>query len=386
MRKKLLLLATTLATTSFAGPAPVQEGLRYGSGYNPLAAVAKLADAQLTQQIVGLAPMQKVVSINRLGKPATLWKTGDTALAGDVTHPERVALMAVLQRAGVPGSETDLLIAQPDGTRVPVTVMCDLAGAMTIQSGAPVKDLLTGAPSAADLAAKYKLDAFTGDGAEWKPAELAAVEKALSMLTPEEVALLQGLGFRRKTNDASGRSAYYRRADDGMTIDVFDKTFSLDGEYFVGSLDSPLPASVGTLLHEMAHAMSDFHGRQKALVANKAVNEARAQQDKTKADPTPENKAAMKEKNEAARALRGAQNALDKVMLQKGRAAERAYAAVVDPKTSVTVYGRTSLDENLAEGFFLSKLDPAALDRVTPKANEFFKAGSFAAEAQKPID
>jgi hypothetical protein len=373
-----------LVTLSLLSAAGVQEGVRYGSGNNPLGPVAKLADAQLVQQITGLAPMQKVTKIERAGK--TLWKDGDKTVAAEATREERVAVMAVLQRQGVPGSETDLLVARADGQSVPITVIVDLAGTMTLQSGAPVKELLAAGPTAEEIAAKYKLDPFTADGTAWKPQELAAVDKALSLLTPDEVALLGGLGFRRKTNDASGRSAFYRRADDGMTIDVFDKTFAFDAEYFVGSVDAPMLQSVGVLLHEMAHAMSDYQGRQKALVANKAVNEARELMAKVKADPTPENKAAYKEKGEAARALRLAQNAGDQKMLKSGRAAERSYAAVTDPKTSVSVYGRTSIDENLAESFFLSKLDVPALDRVAPQAMAWFKAGTLAKEAQKPLE
>lgn len=363
-----------------------QEGVRYGSGNNPLGAVLKMSDAQLAQQIAGLAPMQKLTKISRVGTNAVLWKEGDKAPAADATHEEKLAMLAVLQRAGSAGSETDLLLPGADGLKVPITVIVDLAGAMTLQSGAPIKELLAPGPTAEDIATKYKLDPFTADGTTWKPLELAAVDKALSLLTPDEVALLGGLGFRRKTNDASGRSAFYRRADDGMTIDVFDKTFAFDGEYFVGSVDAPVLQSIGTMLHEMAHAMSDYQGRQKALVANKAVNEARALQEKAKADPTPENKAAMKEKSELARGLRSAQNALDKKMLASGRAAERAFAATVDPKTSVTVYGRSTIDENLAESFFLSKLDSAALERVAPQALPWFKAGTLAKEAQKPLE
>ncbi|MBL8917062.1 MAG: hypothetical protein JNM17_40530 [Archangium sp.] len=372
-----------LAVLSAAG---VQEGIRYGSGNNPLDAVVKLADAQLVQQIVGLAPMQKVTKIDRLGKAATLWKEGDKAVSGDASREERIAILSVLQRQGALGSETDLLIAKADGQKVPITVLVELGGAMTLASGAPVKELISAGPTAEEIATKYKLDAFTADGTTWTPIELAAVDKALSMLTPDEVALLGGLGFRRKANDVGGRSAFYRRADDGMTIDIFDKTFKFDGEYFVGSIDAPVLFSVGIMLHEMAHAMSDFQGRQKAIVANKAVAEARAAQDAMKASPSPETKAAAKEKTEAARALRGAINALDKVMLAKGRAAEKSYAAVVDAKTSVSVYGRTSIDENLAESFLLSKLDKPALERIAPQALPWFAAGTLAKEAQKPLE
>lgn len=381
---RVVLVVSLCSVAAFAaGPAPAQDGIRYGSGYNPLTQLVKLSDAQLTQQIVGLAPMQKFTSITRDGK--ALWKTGDTALA-EATHSERLAIMAVLQRAGAPGSETDLLITQPDGARVPITVSCDLAGVMTLTSGAPVKDLLTAGPKAEEIAAKYKLDAFIADGTEWKPNELAAVEKALSLLTPDELTLLGGLGFRRKKNDAAGRSAFYRRADDGMTIDVFDKTFAYDNEYFIGSVDAPTAACVGVLLHEMAHAISDSQGRAKALVANKAVAEAMAAQAEMKADPSPEKKAASKDKGAVARELRNAINALDKKMLQQGRAAERSYNAVIDSKVSVSTYGRTSLDENLAESFFLSKLDVKALERVAPAAMGWFQAGTFAKEAQKPLE
>jgi hypothetical protein len=171
-----------------------------------------------------------------------------------------------------------------------------------------------------------------------------------------------------------------------MNIDVCDKTFAVDGEYFIGGVDAPTAACVGVLLHEMAHAISDSQGRAKALVANKAVAEAMAAQDAMKADPTPEKKAASKEKGATARELRNAINALDTKMLQQGRAAERSYNAVVDAKISVSTCGRSSLDENLAESFFLSKLDVKALERVAPTALAWFQAGTLAKEAQKPLE
>ena len=73
-------------------------------------------------------------------------------------------------------------------------------------------------------------------------------------------------------------------------------------------------------------------------------------------------------------------------MLQQGRAAERSYNAVVDAKISVSTCGRSSLDENLEESFFLSKLDVKALERVAPTALAFFQAGTLAKEAQKPLE
>jgi hypothetical protein len=314
-----------------------------------------------------------------------LWKAGAATLA-EMTRAELVALAAVVQRVGAHGSETDLLIAGADGAKTPVSVLWSLDGTITLDSGAPVKALLTPGATGAELAAKYQLNPFSSEAAPWSPAELATIEKALSLLTPDEVKLLGGLGFRRKATDPSGRFAYYRRADDGMTIDVFDKAFSLDNDYFIGTPDAPMAMSVSTIIHEMAHAMSDFHGRQKAIKANAAVAEAKAAQEKAKADGTPESKKEAAEKSKLASELRKANNTLDGVMRSKGRAAERAFAAVVDPKTSVTAYGKTSLDEHLAESFVLSKLDVAALTRVAAPAVEWFSKGSLAAEASKTID
>lgn len=383
MNRSLLPSALFLAvSTAFAAP----PAARYGSGANPLAPVQAMNDATLAQQIVGLSKQVELERVARAGKAsATLWKEGDAALNG-VTRAESIAVLAHLQRAGSQGAESDFLVAQPDGTRVPVTVIFEPSGVLTVQTGAPLKELLSPGVTAEAIAAKYKLDPFTDGDARWAPLELAAVDKALSMLTPEEVALVGGLGFRRKANDPSGRSAYYRRADDGMTIDVFNKLFSLDQDYFYGPVEAPIAASVATLVHEMAHAMSDFQGRQRAIAANQAAAEFTAAQATAKGDPSPSNKKLTKEKFEVARGLRAAINGLDKVMLSSGRAAERAFAAVVDPKISVTSYGRTSIDENLAEGFVLSKLDPAALERVAKRAVDWYKAGTFASEAQKPLN
>lgn len=389
MNRLLLSSALLLAvTTSFAAAPPPAfvAAPRYGSGVNPLAPVMKLSDAQLTQQIVGLAKQVKLTSVDRAGKaPASLWKDGDAALAG-ASRTETIAVLAHIQRAGSQGAESDFLILQPDGTRVPTTIIWDLSGAMTVQTGAPVKDLLTAGPTAEEIAAKYKLDPFTSDGVPWTPRDLAAIDKALSLLTPDELALAGGLGFRRKGNDIGGRFAFYRRADDGMTIDVFNKVYSNDQDYFYGPVDAPTAASVSTILHELAHAMSDFQGRQKAIAANKAVAEAMAAQAAMKAAPSPETKRIAKEKFAVADPLRSTINALDKVMLKNGRAAERAFAAVVDPAVSVTQYGRATIDENLAEGFVLSKLDEPALERVAKQAIAWYKAGTFAAEAQKPLN
>lgn len=385
-----LLLSSALllgVTTTFAAPPPAAvASVRYGSGINPLAPVLKLSDAQLTQQIVALAKQVKVTQIDRAGKAAaTLWKDGDAALTG-ASHTETVAVLAHIQRAGSQGAESDFLIPQADGTRVPTTLIWELSGVMTVQTGAPVKDLLMAGPTAEEIAARYKLDPFTSDGVAWTPLELATIDKALSLLTPDEVALAGGLGFRRKGNDIGGRMAFYRRADDGMTIDVFNKTFSRDQDYFYGPVDAPMAASVSTIIHELAHAMSDFQGRQKAIAANKAAADAMAAQAAMKADPSPETRKVAKEKYAVADALRSTINGLDKVMLKNGRAAERAFAAVVDPAVSVTQYGRATIDENLAEGFVLSKLDVPALERVAKPAVDWYKAGTFATEAQKPLN
>ncbi len=362
---------------------------KYDPGPLAVADVVKKPDATAIQQIVGLAKQTGIKEIRRGGATEKLlWSATDAktdALAASERH-ERVALYALVQRAGMAGVEGDILVPGADGARIPVTILWEVSGVVSVTSGPPVKELLKTDVTAADVQARYGVGPFTAQGTAWKPQEIAAVDQALSLLTKEELALAQGFGFHRLVTGPPGRRAHYHRQDSGMTIDVFDTCFIPDAEAFIGPVDAPVADSVGILLHEFAHAISDHHGRQNAIKANTLVAEFKALQEKQKATPTPEGKAELKAKFEAAGTLRKQNNAMDLAQLKKTRAAERAFAAVLDPKVSVTVYGRTTTDENLAEAFRLYKADPAALTRIAPAALEWFKAGNLATVAAKPLE
>lgn len=372
----LIALIVVLA----AAPGPGEP--RYSTVNLTPEILAKVAEPELARQATGFAKQFKVTKIERAGK--TVWSAADAATDAlpDVPKAERTALLAFLQRAGMQGAETDVLIDQGE-TLLPVQITWDASGVISYEVGAPVKDLLAAATTAAKVKEKFPdVGDFTEDGGKWAPGEIDAVFQALSLLTPEELALAKGFGFRRIKAARGPMAAFYNRSDNGAFIDVSDVVFAARRTMFLGKVGAPVAEAVHLLLHELAHAIADAQGRALALSANAAVNEFKAQLEKSKTDDAA--KTGLKEKNVAAAELRKKSIASDKAdVAAGGRAVEKEFAKVLEPAKSVTTYGRTNATENFAEAFFLVKTDPEAVKRISPAVLEWFGAGKHVVIAGK---
>lgn len=384
-----VLVAVLLAAPALAGPPAAPGEPRYSSVNLTPEILAKHPDAELSRQFVGFAKQFKVTEIKRIGANAkTVWSGSDAATdtTPEMNRTERLAMLALLQRAGMLGVESDVLIEQADKTLVPVSITWDPSGVISYKVGAPVKDLLDPAVTADQIREKFGVGEITEEGAKWAPGELAAVQQALALLTPEELALAKGFGFRRMKAGGGTSAAFYHRQDSGVMIDVFDILYSSRRSAFIGSPDAPMADPVRTLLHELAHAIADSQGRAIALVANAAVADARAAQAKMKEAPSDETKLDANQKTKVANELRKKSNASDKAEIAAGgRLVEREFAKILDPAKSVTQYGRTNQTESFAEAFWMFKADLDALKRLSPAAVEWFTAGNHVKVAAKPF-
>lgn len=362
-------MSSLFITLSFVAAAELQ----YGAGALDLAKLEKTPDATLQQQVLACAKGYKVEQISRDGK--VVWSKADpkTDTLADVTRPERLALLSILGRRMV-GAEVDVLVPQADGTSVPVSVLWDSEPQVLIKTGAPVKALLQ--PTTAEAVQKtYGTgELIDGDG-KWDPIGYAAVAKALSTLTKEELALVKGLPFRRMKSGGQHR-ALYERGDQTNWVNVYDAAFNFDKEMFMGSVDAPVADSVGVILHEIGHAISDARLREMGI-ANKALADEYKAKKGTAGDDE-----RFKKADGAVRKLL----AFDAANKVPGRPTERALAAVLDPKKSPTPYGKKSANESFAECFRIYKLDPDALKRVSAQAHDWFKTGEYVKIAGKTLD
>ena len=398
----------SLWLTVLLAAAPVD--LSYGSGTLDLQKLAAVPDATLSQQVLACAKGYGVTRVERRGVAAPLWAIGDAAL-GETSSAERVALLSVLGRKLV-GTEVDVLVPQADETHVPVTVTWEPDGVVTFESGPGVKSLVDGATTSEQVKTRFTVGAFTEADAKWDGASVSVVLQALSTLSPEELALVSGLGFRRAKVDGNHR-AKYERGDDSNLINVYDSAFLFSKEQFTGAVSGPRAEALLCVVHELGHALADARFREKGLLSKAAADEykrglaevdaaaAAFNEKATALGPSPSGKGAAELKAlEAALTKVKAQseqrfqkaNALVQQMLSndkanaQGRPVEKQLAGVLEVKKSPTRYGKTSAKEHFAECFSLFKMDPEALRRISAAAADWFKEGRHVAGVGKSLD
>ena len=389
--------------------------LSYGSGTLQLQRLASVPDATLAQQVVACTKGYGVTTLERKGEPSkVVWNKADptTDALTDTSRAERIALVSILGRKMV-GAEVDVLVPQPDGSGVPVTVIWEPDGVVSFESGPAVKSLLDETMTAEKIRAQFDVGEFTDLDAQWDGRAYSVVHQALSLLSKEELALVRGLPFRRAKKDGIHR-AKYERADASNCIFVYDAAFLFAGEMFTGTPQAPRADAVTVIIHELGHALADARFREKGLISKAAAEEYKRRQPEVDAavkafndkavelGPKPNAKGAAELKAlEAALTKVRAETdvrfkeadrlvkqmlANDRVNAQAGRPAEKALAALVNIKQSPTTYGRSTVREHFAECFNIFKNDPAALRRVSAAAADWFAAGTHVNVAGKAID
>ncbi len=389
--------------------------LSYGSGTLQMQKLASVPDAALAQQVVACTRRYGVTTLERKGEPSkVVWNKADPATdsLNDTSRAERVALFSILGRKMV-GAEVDVLVPQPDGTSVPVTVIWEPDGVVTFESGPPVKSLVDESMTAEKIRGQFDVGEFTSLDEPWDGRAYSVVHQALSLLSKEELALLRGLPFRRAKKDGVHR-AKYERGDATNCVFVYDAAFLFADEMFTGTPQAPRADAVAVIIHELGHALADVRFRERGLISKAAAAEYKRLQPEVDAavkafndkaielgpKPTPKGMAELKALEQTYTKLRAETDtrfkeadrlvkqmlANDRLNAQGGRPAEKALASVLNPRQSPTSYGKSNVKEHFAECFNIYKNDPAALRRISAAAADWFAAGAHVSGAGKAID
>ena len=191
-------------------------------------------------------------------------------------------------------------------------------------------------------------------------------------------------------------------------IELYDYGIEADQRKFFGTIQSPVPLSVGAVLHECGHALSrrtTRDVRQQAVDAKREYDEVNAKiiegkktydADKATFAKTrdPELAKSLNERAVGLKALvaelavkRAKFEPLAAQMTQtesKGSTVELLLDKKLPFKTAPTLYGRTSLTESFAECFMLNKLDRAGLERAAPGVPAWFESAEYLALIAPP--
>lgn len=367
---------TILVLVAALAAAPLE--LTWGTGPQGLQKLVATPDDVLLKQVLACAKGYGVKRIERVAaENALVWSATDasTDALSAVSKAERVALLSLMGRQAR-GAEFDLLIPQPDGAFIPVSLWWDTPEVVRFKSGPAWSATVAADLTVEQLKTRYKVGAFLEADAKWNAAALTAIDQALASLSADELALVSGLSFRRARSNTR-HLALYQRGDETNLVDVYDAAFSLDKEQFVGSPEAPRAFLLTALVHELGHAIADARLRELGLanlVLRKKFEALKAEGKASTADFDVANNAVKK------------LLAIDAGNSVKGRLVEREFNAVFPQQRSPTTYGRTRPAEHFAECFTLFKNDRDALARVSPEAAAWFEANTHVTLAGKSLD
>lgn len=242
------------------------------------------------------------------------------------------------------GAELDLLV---DGA--PVTVWWSVDRDLTLAwSDATIWRAPTGVTSEW-LVDTYGIGGVFDGDRTWGAAELATLDLSLSLLTDEELPAVSGVRFVREGVSPRGlrELAWYDPTDEPPEISIFDAAFDIESDGFVGPVDAPLPAGVGSILHEIGHALADLEARDAWL----RCGVARAGSDR-------------EERRDACRAYAEVRRRGPRI---------DAWQRFRDGRPGPSSFGFRNPHESYAEAFALAHVDPDALERALPGATSWFE-------------
>jgi hypothetical protein len=294
------------------------------------------------------------------------------------------------------GAETDMRVPFKGGGAELVTVWNDDAAHIEAAAGtdASLPAVATGPPQAEAVRAHYGTGPIDG----WSASELASLERALALLSPQELAAISGLPFRRGSSAPSdppkpppgllsgeGKQCGAFRLKPGDTrIEIYDCAFQSEATGFVGGTDRPLPPSVRAILHEIGHAIAkrrvaELSSRMFASYGESSELAVEFNRQGKRIDPSQLNRYKKMQEQIAEIsatvgrwqvALNGGASSLSPVLEQFDQ---------VRGQTGFTAYGRWNSDEAFAEAFSLYRADPAACKRISPPVFAYFDSGRHAA-------
>lgn len=247
---------------------------------------------------------------------------------------------------GERGGESDLRVRTSKGS-IPVQVLVDLDGNIVFHSGgAKARDDDGPLLSEDAIRKKYGLE-YPLPG-RWDEEERRALALSLSLLSPQELAVVQGLTFARQAKSRTGgrnQAALYVLNGCKASISVFTNAVRSDRYRFVGEPTAPRSAVLHSLLHEMGHAFDAAAAREAYCKSLRGPPRQRA-----------------------ADIERGNTLARESTVL-------RTFLDVRAGTPGPTEYANTSPKEAFAEAFALFHSDPAALRRAMPAVYAWFARG-----------
>ncbi len=295
------------------------------------------------------------------------------------------------------GLEVDLYVQTEADGYTPVTAIQELDGRVRIQMGAARKTLLPegGAPTPAALSARFGIGAVTADDRQWQPIELYALEQALGLLAPAELATLSSLPFVRKQRAERATKSlppdkvwglYEGNAGDDQPrrIFLYDTKEKHENSLFIGDPGQAYPIVTMCLLHEMGHALADFARIQAYRTRNQQISQHNELVERWNALLAADRLqgAERDELKQKLAQIRAESDGYEPQFMQTKRDYDRShgpvhatYRRVRGPDRGPTEYGRTDIEESFAESFALYKADPAALRRIYPEVHDWFAAG-----------
>jgi hypothetical protein len=281
------------------------------------------------------------------------------------------------------GAEFDVRVSLSPGPDRLVTVIHGLDGQVSaVDAVAPGSGGAARGPGAEELRARYGIGPVEG----WSATERAALDRALSLLHPSELAGLAGLPFRRKGSSSgllfgsssSRHCGHFELERESRSIAVYDCAFDADEAGFVGSLARPLSPSVRVILHEVAHALAA--GPIGELLVGVTTSHREAQEMVDAFNHLGRSVPAA----EIGR-IQALQRELEKLQLDLKRwqaevarvehlnsSAVRGFLAREGAASGFTPYGRSTAIEGFAEAFSVCRSDPDAGLRISKQACAYF--------------
>jgi hypothetical protein len=297
------------------------------------------------------------------------------------------------------GLEIDLLAKTEADGFTPVSAVYDLDGSVRLEMGTPLRELTPSQedlPSKEALCVRYHLGSIDDGDRSWQPLELHALAQALSLLHPDELAVLKGVRFVRSAHSTETskrgskhkiRATYFGTVKgdvagkDAREIHLFDAQAASDSALFIGEPSHPLPIPAMVLLHEMGHAIADYVRIDAYRTYNQLTDSYNLQVDKWNAGlhDSSVTESARAEQSEQFELSKKRMNESKEYLAMVKQQYQRdlgpvltAFQRVRGPEKGPTDYGQTDLEESFAESFALAKADPQALRRIYPALADWF--------------
>lgn len=371
-------------------PEPGQRYYAYGALTVPL--VAELDSALLAEPAQAWLKTRGISGLRYTDATGTTQEIKRRQLK-ELPAAALKAIIDVLKREQA-GAESDLLVRTQRGLRTPVSLLWE-EGSLAVSVGRPVSLADDNTLTEERIEARWGITLETDEGGRWSGRDLALVDRAFSLLSPEAIACVQEVplvasGKKAKRIGSGIQIAVYRfGAATHPRIELYQTRTDDMGTTFLGDPRDPVPFDVQLILHELGHAVADARFRRSHAPHVDDLAEAFALQEQLLPYLSDDNRLDLS--TPEARALYDRQVTVTAALKEVGltpdslddRWAERqtehgvvsAWATVMGDQWRPTRYGATNNKEGFAEMFGLVYADHAAMARVLPTTVAWFDDG-----------